>query len=108
MFDFGEKFVEEFFLNLIKDFSGSDLSYAVYNDISLIDAAAENNSKLLSFGFKMAKKFSGYSMYLTTDNVIDWLSEKRPDFYVAVKISKKHYDWLDRNVNEVKRFLFGM
>ena len=108
MFNFGEKFIERFFLDLIKDFAGSDIANAVYDDISLLDITKDNNPRLLGLGAKMASKFNGYSYLLTTDNVIGWLEEKRPDFYIAIKLSKKHYEWLDRNVKEIKTFLFGM
>lgn len=108
MFDFGEKVIEHFFLDLIKDFAGSDLADAVYNDLSLLDVTNDNNPRILTLGIKMARKFNGQSYLLTTENVIKWLEDKRPDFYIAVKVSKRHYDWLDRNVKEIKTFLFGM
>lgn len=106
--EIGEKVVEKIFLDLISEFSVDDLEYAVKHGIYLLDLAQENNSKLLSVGSNLARMFRGQSNLLTTENVLMWLCEKRKDMFGAIAVDRNKYIWLDRNVNEIKTFLFDM
>jgi len=102
-----ERVVEKFFLDALKPFDVEDLKEAVKNNVSLLDEAAKYNSGSLSFAENMAKQFGGQSQLLTTDNVLEWIKEKRHELYFTFISDRKARNWLDRNIKEFKEFLFN-
>lgn len=102
-----EKFMERFFLNLLKPFDREDLDEAVKSNINLMDETMKYNPGALALGENMAKRFNGQSRLLTTDNVLKWIKDKRYELYFAFISDQKAKIWLDTQVNEFKDFLFN-
>ncbi len=103
----GEHFIETFFISMIEGFTIKDLELAVRENISLLDQTQLCNPRSLAFAGKIAKKFSGCSVHLTLENVMDWTREKRNDLYWHFLKDPVAKAWLNRNVLEFKSFLFG-
>ena len=102
-----EKFMEKFFLSMISPFSVEDLENAVKADDSLLDAAMAGNPSGLSWAERAAKQFNGQSKFLTTENVLQWIADKRSDLYFSIITDFRKRRWLDRQVKEFKEYLFN-
>jgi len=102
-----EKFMEKFFLSLINPFSVEDLENAVKADDSLLDGAMAFNPSALAWAERAAKQFNGQSKHLTTENVLQWIMDKRSDLYFSIITDFRKRRWLDRQVKEFKEYLFN-
>ena len=111
MFDFindaGEVAVEKLFLQVIGGFTIADLRWATDSGASLLLLTQENNPKLLRMASGLARGFNCQGYHLNTTNVLKWLKDKRPEVYVSVNVNPRMRKWLDRNVEEFRRFLFS-
>jgi hypothetical protein len=102
----GEKTVERIFLSLLEEFKAEDIDTAVKEDISLLDNTANFRPKTLALAERLAKQFNGQQKHLTFDNVMLWLSEKREDFYFRIRFNMEAQKWLERQIKEIKEFLW--
>lgn len=102
----GETLIEKMFLDMLKDFSTEDLGDAVKNNTSLLDETTKYRPWILRTGERLAKQFNSYKDFVTTENVLIWLKQKRFDFYFTIISDPKKKAWLDKQVEEVCKFLF--
>jgi len=102
-----QKFIERLFLKTIEPFDKEDLEEAVEENISLLEQASEHRPGLLQTGRELARAFQGCGKYLTPQNVLIYLEEKRPDFYQKIEDNPKIMRWFRRQVSDFKRFFFG-
>jgi len=103
----GEKAVEKIFLGMLEEFTIKDLDAAVANNVNLLDETAKCRPSALALAERLAKQFQGQEKHLNTENVMKWIREKRFDFYMSIMKDRKRYIWLDRQVKEIRAFLFG-
>jgi len=108
MDNMSETVVEQMFLQLLKDFTVNDLSWATSNNVSLLALTEKNNPKLLRTASGLAKKFKGQGYLLNTKNVMIWLKEKRPELYTSLNLVPERKVWLSKQVNDFRQFLFEM
>lgn len=103
----GEAAVERTFLGLLEDFSAEDLDAAAGAGVSLLGETARQRPRTLAMARRIARRFRGQERHLTFDNVMEWLRDKRPDFYTRIRFRGEIREWLARNVAEIREFLFG-
>ena len=102
-----EKVIEKLFLDIIKDFTPSDLQWATDNDASLLLLTQENSPKLLRTASAMARGFKGQGHLLNSTNLMSWLQEKRPEIYLAINLNPKKRAWMSKQVEEFQKFFFS-
>ena len=111
MFDFidriGEATVEKIFMSLLEGFTAEDLRTAVEQNISLLDETAKHRPHTLALAEKIAGRFRGQGQHLNYENVMKWLSEKRPDFYLGIKFRPSSQEWMKQQIKEFRTFLFA-
>ena len=103
----GEATTERIFLSILEGFTTEDLKAAIEQNISLLDETAHYRPHTLALAERIAGRFRGQGQHLTYENVMKWLSEKRPDFYWGIKFNPKAQAWLKQQINEFRMFLFG-
>jgi len=111
MFNFMEKVseatIEKLFLDIIKDFSTANLTWATENDASLLLMTQQNSPKLLRTASGLAKGFKGCGHYLNSTNMLLWLKEKRPEIHTAIILNPKKKAWMQKQIEDFRRFLFS-
>lgn len=102
-----ENLVKNVFIGMLKPFSAVDLNKAVMGNISLLDNMIKYSPSQLSLAEKLSHHFVNQKNLLTTENVMIWMMDKRPDLYIVFKNDIKSFRWLDWNTKELSIFLFG-
>jgi len=102
-----EKFMERVFLGVIEPFDREDLEQAVKDDVNLLDETMKYNPKSLAMAENMARRFNGQARLLTTENVLEWIKDKRYELYFFFVSDLKAKVWLDRQVSEFRTYLFN-
>ena len=111
MFDWvntaSEKVIEKLFLDIIKDFTPQDLTWATNDNASLLLLTEKNSPKLLRTASGLAKGFQGQGHLLNSTNLMTWLEEKRKDLWLPVSISPRKRTWMQKQIEDFRRFLFS-
>ena len=102
-----EKIIEKLFLDIINDFTSSDLSWAVNENASLLLLTEKNSPKLLKTASRLARGFRGQGHHLNSTNMMIWLEEKRKDLWLPIKISPRKRVWMQKQIEDFRRFLFS-
>ena len=111
MFDFmnkvSEAAIEKMFLQLLKDFTSQDLTWATNEDVSLLLLTEKNSPKLLKTASGMARGFKSQGHLLNSTNMMLWLEEKRKDLWLPVSISPRKRVWMQKQIEDFRQFLFS-
>jgi len=105
--EISEKAIEKLFMKLLEDFSSNDLEYAVENNVSLLLLTQEYRPKMLMLASGIARNFRGQGHLLNIDNVIKWLEANRKDFSIKIITDNNKKEWLKRQVDDFRNFLFS-
>lgn len=100
-------YILDLFVSKISEFSVKDLEYAIQNDVSISKLLIEHESKLIRLGKLYALLKKKEKDLLTLENIILLLEMKRPDMASYMKSSRKNLIWLNRQIEEIKRLLWG-
>lgn len=96
---------EKTFLGLISGYKEAELIYAIRTKANLAELAKENQPQVVSMAKIMLGIFKFDTSELTTDNMMLYLFEKRPDLYRVLDTNPNGRIWLDWNVRNVKALL---
>lgn len=100
----GPEIARIFVLELLRPFNAGDCYKAINDNTDLL---AVSPDRLKSRGVKMAARLKGYSHFLTTKNVLEWLGDDRKDLASIIINHPRGYEWLDEQVEKIKAMLFG-
>jgi len=117
---FGKKFVEKlavkhglkvvrgYILKRIKGVTPDDVYLAIKENKSIWDIASKKDKKK---GRLWAKKFAKYKRYVTSKNVLEWLSYDRPELasviiHMSMSKEKPGIKWWVKQVKEIKQRLW--
>ena len=99
--------IESLILGILKEFTGEDLKYAIKRRVNLANLIIQFVPPAQIQLFRiLAVPFSGQKDELTTENIIKWLKENRPEFSVIVDNNTAAVSWLNFNIRTVKRLLW--
>lgn len=99
--------IEEMFLATLKEFTGEDLRYAINRSVNLANLIVQFFPPAqIQFFRVLAIPFSGQKEELNTENLILFLSEKRPDFAVILNGNPTAISWLNYNIKAFKKLLW--
>jgi hypothetical protein len=98
--------IEKIFIDIIKRYNGTDLKYAIQKDIDLAQLMKQYAGYLINIGRVFAKFYQSQSYQLNVENILLYLSEKRPDLYNVIMSEPKGYDWLNTQIKNIKNLFF--
>lgn len=102
-----EIFSEEWaILKFLKKWKPEDLRYAIEHDIRLAALLEEHSSDFIVKIIRSAAGHSsGLSRFLSPENVLQWLGERRPDLYAEAVQTDAGVRWIVSNFSEIRQFL---
>lgn len=93
-------------LKFLGKWKPEDLRYAIENDVRLAPLLEEHSGDFIVRIIKSAAGHSsGLSQFLSPENVLQWLGERRPDLYAEAVQTDAGVRWIVSNFSEIRGFL---
>jgi len=96
--------IRGYLLERLKGVSPSDLYKAIKEGTSVWKVASEKDKR---YGRTWARKYEREKDRLTPKLVFKWLSHDRPDLATIIQLTDGGMGWLEKEVQRIKRHLWG-
>ena len=93
-------------LKFLSRWKPEDLRYAIEHGIRLVPLLEENSSSFfVKILMSAAKHNKGLNQFLSPENILQWLGDRRPDLYAEAVQTDAGVRWIVSNFSEIRQFL---